>query len=196
MSSLGTAYPPQYLRPWELSMDPFFDEYVASLGPPPLSLTHLCPIESQVPLSVRMLRTDTALRIQSLWRGYKVRKTLAEAKYAQQAAAWRTRESLDEVYCMCVHSQNLAVELHRMDPTWDATQTPWYIWMLTQGRYLESVEAFLVKCGWALPPSQPLEQEQALASYTDVIRFYKMGRFSSPYSVLPRPPSWSYAPSF
>lgn len=163
----------QYERPWELSMDPYFDEFVASLPIPSLSRTHLCPVESQFPLAQRMHRTDTAERIQALWRGYKVRKTLEEQKAAEIAAVLPLWKSLDEVYRIFVKCQSYANILNYNNPTWDATESPWYIWMLTQGRHIESIETYLFERGWVRPAEQPLNLKKAASAMKEVCRYYR-----------------------
>jgi len=120
------------------------------------------------------------LLFQALWRGYQVRKAL---RLAAVLPLW---ESLDEAYRLCVLCQNTAIILHCADKSWDATESPWYVWMLTQGRYLEALEEYMLKRGWARPPEKPLQQRKAAAATDEVMRLYRRGRYA------PRPPSWSY----
>lgn len=158
---------------------------------PLLSETHLCPVERRFSLRERMLRQDSAAQLQAAWRGYKVRKTLIERQAAEIAAVLPLWESLDEVYRLCVLCQNLAVILHHDQDTWDAEGSPWYIWMLTQGRHLESLETYMFQRGWVRPPMQGLDKSKAASATDEVMRLYKRGRYA-PRLSLPRPPSWSY----
>jgi hypothetical protein len=180
---------PQYLRPWELSMDPSFDEFVASLPVPTLSQTHLCPIEGQAPLAKRMARQHSALLIQTLWRGYKVRKNLT-----QVAAALPLWKSLDEAYRIFIVCQSYANILNHGVSSYDPTESPWYIWMLTQGRYLESLELYLLQRGWSRPKETPLNNVKAHGALREVRSYYRPSDVRP--LALPRPPSWSYAVPF
>lgn len=122
--------------------------------PPPLSFTHLCPVERQLPLGLRMQRRDTATRFQALWRGYTERKAI-QRKNAEEVRRhtpiWR---SYDDQYRMYVFCQTLMAELKKDDPTWDATQEPYYIWMLEHGPVLEEWETFLQRRGWVRPKTK------------------------------------------
>jgi hypothetical protein len=192
--SSSTLFPPQYLRPWELSMDPSFDEFVASLPVPTLSQTHLCPVESQFSLSKRIQRRESATLIQSLWRGYKARKSFSERKAAEVASVLPLWASLDEVYRICVVCQSYANILNYAEPSYDPTESLWYIWMLTQGRYLESLELYLLQRGWVRPKETPLNNVKAHGALREVRRYYRPSE--TPLLSLPRPPSWSYLSTF
>jgi hypothetical protein len=127
-----------------------------------LSSTHLCPIESQVPLKIRMHRRDTAARVQALWRGYKVRKGL-QTKNQQEVALWEPYwHLLDERYRLCVFCQTMEAALHTDDPSWDAEGTPYYRMMMEEGPTLDELERFLFKRGWVRPPPKPLCRETAM----------------------------------
>lgn len=95
-----------------------------------------------------------AQTIQSVWRGYKTRKTL-QHKNAEEVLRytpiWR---SYDDQYRMYVFCQTLMAELKKDDPTWDATQEPYYIWMMEHGPVLEEWETFLRRRGWVRPKKQ------------------------------------------
>ena len=141
---------------------------------PCLSSSHLCPVESQVPLAERVQRQASALLLQTLWRGYSVRKTLAEKTFGPElAAAEPLWASLDEAYRLCIVCQNYAVVLNHSNDEWDATESPWYIWMLTQGRYLDNLEIYMMKRGWRRPEVQPLEDKKAFRAMKEVLRYYK-----------------------
>jgi hypothetical protein len=95
-----------------------------------------------------------ATRIQSLWRGYKTRKDIAE-KNAEDIRAfeplWRFYDEKYRTYVLC---QNLVVALKKSDPSYDVTQTPYYIWMLeTGGPWIEEAEEFMRLRGWVRPKS-------------------------------------------
>lgn len=166
--------------PWELSMDPFTDELAPHLAPPPLRATHLCPVESQFHLSQRSHRRESAIAIQALWRGYKSRKVMQQVKHAESVWA-----PLDESYRLCVLCQNLAVVLHHGDSSWDPTESPWYIWMLTQGRHIEALEDYLFERGWVRPPEEPLNNDKAKSAIREVYRLYKRGYYAPGPSVNP-----------
>ena len=99
-------------------------------------------------------RYHGAIGVQTLWRGYKTRKDLA-AKNAEEVLAytpiWR---SFDDEYRMMVFCQTLMAELKKDDPSWDATQEPYYIWMMEHGPILEEWETFLRLRGWVRPKNQ------------------------------------------
>jgi hypothetical protein len=95
-----------------------------------------------------------ATRIQSLWRGYKSRKDIAD-KNAEEIAVvedhWRHYDEKYRTYVLC---QNLVVALKKNDPSYDVTQTPYYIWMLeTGGPWIEEAEEFMRLRGWVRPKS-------------------------------------------
>lgn len=87
-----------------------------------------------------------ATRIQSFWRGYKTRKNIEDIKRA--LPVWKLLDA--DYYChrLC---QTFMVELKKDDPTWDATQTAHYQWMLSGGRTLERYETFMLERGWVRP---------------------------------------------
>jgi hypothetical protein len=95
-----------------------------------------------------------ATALQSLWRGYSARKTIQE-KNAEEVLRytpiWR---SYDDQYRMYVFCQTLMAELKKDDPSWDATQEPYYIWMMENGPILEEWETFLFRRGWVRPKKQ------------------------------------------
>jgi hypothetical protein len=95
-------------------------------------------------------------RIQALWRGYQARKSIQEKKADEISPfllpMWR---HYDEKYQMYVVCQNLLVELKKDDPTWDATQSPYYLWMLeVGGPRIEDAEKFLFARGWVRPENE------------------------------------------
>lgn len=119
---------------------------------PPLRYSCLCPIAARMPLSVRVTRHEKAARIQSLWRGYKTRKTIQERNAEEVAAFLPIWRIYDEDYNRSVMCQTLMVELKKDDPTWDATQTRYYQWMLkTGGPFLEECETYMRRRGWVRP---------------------------------------------
>lgn len=129
---------------------------------PPLSSSHLCPIGAKLPLPVRVRRHEMASVFQALWRGYKVRKTekqrlalIFEKDIEALLPMWR---HLNETYNMCVASQSLLVQVNKNNSQWDATQSPFYRWMLENGPSLEEVETSLQWRGWSRPKgySKPL----------------------------------------
>jgi hypothetical protein len=123
---------------------------------PSLSSSHLCPMESLFSLRNRVERQEAATLVQSLWRGSKTRKDLA-IKNAEEVRRytpiWR---SYDEQYRMNVFCQTLMVKLKKDDPSWDATKTPYYTWMMEQGPVLEEWETFLFQRGWVRPKNTHL----------------------------------------
>jgi hypothetical protein len=138
------------------------------------------------PLSKTISKEASALS-KAIWQNAKARKDAAEVAAAEPLWA-----SLDEAYRLCVLCQNLAVILHQGDGSWDATETPWYIWMLTQGRYLDSLETYLFERGWVRPEQQPLNKTKAAVAHREVFQIYKRGYYA-PRQALPRPPSYSYS---
>lgn len=133
---------------------------------------------------MRMRRQASTLLFQALWRGYQVRKSLQAVALCSSLQAVALWSSLDEAYRLCVLCQDLAVILHYADKSWDATETPWYVWMLTQGRYLEALEVFLEKRGWVRPPQGPLATSKAFLWTREVYRLYQRGYYAPPFSPL------------
>jgi hypothetical protein len=118
------------------------------------------PIYSFGPCSCEELRNIRALnrphmaaeRIQSLWRGYSTRKSIQERNAEEIASAEPIWRIYDEDYNRSVLCQNLLCELKKDDPTWDATQTRHYQWMLkTGGPLLEEYETYMLRRGWVRP---------------------------------------------
>jgi hypothetical protein len=60
----------------------------------------------------------------------------------------------DEQYRTNVFCQSLSVRLKKEDPAWDATQTPYYRWMLENGPFLDELETRLQRHGWVRPKKQ------------------------------------------
>ena len=96
-----------------------------------------------------------ATRIQSLWRGYKTRKHIADKNTEEIQAVeplWRFYDEKYRTYVLC---QNLVVALKKDDPSYDVTKTPYYIWMLeTGGPWIEDAENFMFRRGWVRPKSK------------------------------------------
>jgi hypothetical protein len=93
-----------------------------------------------------------ATRIQSVWRGYKTRKTIQERNAEEIAATLPIWRFYDEDYNRSVLCQSLMCELKKDDPTWDPTQTRHYQWMLkTGGPFLEECETYMLRRGWVRP---------------------------------------------
>ncbi len=99
-----------------------------------------------------------ATLIQSLWRGYKTRNELKE-KHKEEIAAVESRwREYDEQYRISVICQNLMVHLKKSDRLWDATQTPFYVWMLEDGGpWIAAAEEFMQLRGWVRPKNYPLK---------------------------------------
>jgi hypothetical protein len=111
-----------------------------------------------------------ATRIQSLWRGYKTRKTIEERNAEEIEAMLPIWRFYDEDYNRSVLCQTLMVELKRDDPTWDATQTPHYQWMLIiGGPFLEECETYMLRRGWVRPQKQNLHVGLTLTALYQVI---------------------------
>lgn len=118
---------------------------------PSLSASHRCPVERLFSLSERMARADTALRLQALWRGYQARKSIAERNAEEVRAVtplWRT---FDEEYKMNAICQTIEAELKKGDAAWDATKTPYYVWMSEHSRFIDDCETYLRRRGWVRP---------------------------------------------
>jgi hypothetical protein len=93
-----------------------------------------------------------ATRIQSVWRGYKTRKEIQERNAEEIAATLPIWRIYDEDYNRSVLCQTFLCELKKDDPTWDATQTRHYKWMLnTGGPFLEECETYMLRRGWVRP---------------------------------------------
>jgi len=123
---------------------------------PPLSATCVCPLRRTLSLRDRMFAHGAVISLQAAWRGHKTRKTLQlqkDEEFLEVLSSWK---KLDEAYRLCVLCQNVLVEFHQYDPTWDAEATPYYQAMLTEGRALEQLEIYLLKRGWKRPPPQTL----------------------------------------
>jgi hypothetical protein len=118
----------------------------------------LHPLSPQHPRN----RARAAKQIQALWRGYKTRKSLQE-HHAQQVREvlplWR---SLDEQYELYVFSQTLMCELKGDDPSWDATKTHYYIWMLEYGPQIVEWESWMRLRGWQRPKKRNFNVGKAL----------------------------------
>ena len=118
---------------------------------PSLSASHRCPVERLFTLRDRMARADTALRVQALWRGYKARKSLAERNAEELRAVtplWRTYDEQYKMYAIC---QTIEAELKKDDAAWDATKTPYYVWMLEHSRFIDDCETYMRRRGWVRP---------------------------------------------
>lgn len=92
-----------------------------------------------------------AIGLQSLWRGYKTRKDVAERNAEEVAAVtdlWRTYDEQYKAYAIC---QTIEAELKKDDPTWDATKTPYYVWMLEHSRFIDECETYMRRRGWVRP---------------------------------------------
>ncbi len=95
-----------------------------------------------------------ATRIQALWRGYATRKKTAQMKADIDALMphWAHFNEKYETYAI---AQNLVEELKKDDPTWDATQTPYYIWMRDVGLpWLHGAEHYMRIRGWTRPQTK------------------------------------------
>ncbi len=112
-----------------------------------------------------------AVLLQSLWRGYKTRKTMQE-RYAVEIEAmlpiWRF---YDEDYNRSVLCQTLLCELKKDDPTWDATQSYYYQWMLKKGGpFLEHCESHMLRRGWVRPQKKNIHVGFTLKSIYNVLK--------------------------
>lgn len=63
-------------------------------------------------------------------------------------STWR---KYNEQYKLCVLLQTIFVELKKDDDEWDATQTPYYIWMMENGPLIVELEDELRLRGWKRP---------------------------------------------
>jgi hypothetical protein len=117
--------------------------------------TGLCACETLWMIRQRHRPHYMAERIQSLWRGYKIRKELM-MKRAEEIAPLETKwRRFDERYRIYVVCQNLMVELKKDDPLWDATATPFYLWMLeVGGPWIADAEHFMYLRGWVRPKNE------------------------------------------
>jgi hypothetical protein len=97
-----------------------------------------------------------ASSLQRLWRGYTERKAIQRKKAEEVVLYTPIWRSLDDQYRMYVFCQTLMAELKKDDPTWDATQEPYYIWMMEHGPILEEWETFLFRRGWVRPKKKGL----------------------------------------
>jgi len=121
------------------------------------------PIYPLGPCSCEELRKVRALnrphiaaeRIQALWRGHKTRQDLAKKNAEEIAvveARWRRYDERYRIYVVC---QNLMVEMMKDDTLWDATSTPYYIWMLEMGGpWIDEAEDFMRLRGWIRPQNE------------------------------------------
>jgi hypothetical protein len=131
------------------AQDPFLISDV-----PPLASSCLCPIAARLPLTLRVTRHEKAARIQSLWRGYKARKSIQERNETELNAViplWKTFDGQYDLYVFC---QTLMVELKKDDLSWDATKTHYYTWMMEFGRILAEWETWMCARGWVRPQSR------------------------------------------
>jgi len=121
----------------------------------------LCPCGARIGLALdictecwfaeRRKEDRGASALQALWRGHKARKQLKERNAEEVRAAtplWRT---YDEEYKMNAICQTIEAELKKDDPSWDATKTPYYIWMQENSRFLDTCETYLRRRGWVRP---------------------------------------------
>ena len=121
-----------------------------------------CPSEPCICKTLERIRARhrpalMATRIQSMWRGYKTRKQIQERNAEEIAATLPIWKMYDEDYNRSVLCQTLMCELKKDDPTWDATQSRHYIWMLnTGGPFLEECETYMLRRGWVRPQKQNL----------------------------------------
>jgi hypothetical protein len=92
-----------------------------------------------------------AVLFQSLWRGYKTRKDIQRKNAEDIEAAMPLWRFYDEQYKMYALCQTLFVDLKKDDPDWDATKTPYYVWMMERGPILEECETWLLRRGWVRP---------------------------------------------
>lgn len=101
----------------------------------------------------------SAPSIQSLWRGHRGGEELRAT-----LPLWRY---YDEQYRTNAFCQSLSCRLKKEDPAWDATQTPYYRWMLENGPFLDELEKHLQRHGWVRPKKQnPIKLSKRLL--TDV----------------------------
>lgn len=103
-----------------------------------------------------MYAHDAVTSFQAAWRGYRTRKSLQlqkDEEFQEVLSSWK---QLDEIYRLCSLCQDVLVDLHRNDPTWDAESTSYYKAMLTEGRALEQLEIYLQRRGWKRPFPKPL----------------------------------------
>jgi hypothetical protein len=128
---------------WRPSCGPDGVEYLYEDGQHPLSPQH--------PLN----RGRSARQIQALWRGHATRKSLAKKKAEEIAVVEKRWRIYDEKYRIYVVCQTLAVELNKDDALWDASATPWDLWMLeVGGPWLADAEDFLRVRGWRRPQNE------------------------------------------
>jgi hypothetical protein len=128
----------------------------AALWAPP-SFAEPCVCETLRRIRARHRPAILVTRIQSLWRGYKTRKSIQERNAEEVAAFLPIWRLYDEDYNRSVLCQTLMCELKKDDPTWDATQTRYYQWMLkTGGPFIEECETYMLLRGWVRPQKQNL----------------------------------------
>lgn len=129
-----------------------------------------CVCEELERIRARHRPSYAATRIQSLWRGFKSRKDLAK-KNAEEIAVVEERWRLyDQGYRLYVLCQNLMVAVKRDDPLWDATATPFYIWMLEDGGpWIEEAEDFMRLRGWVRPKNSRPPMSLVKSFFTDAL---------------------------
>lgn len=134
-----------------------------------------CPSEPCVCETLRTIRARhrphiLATRIQSLWRGYKTRKDIQERNAEEVKAVLPIWRIYDEDYNRSVLCQNFLVELKKNDPTWDATQSRHYKWMLNVGGpFLEESETYMRRRGWVRPKKYNLNIRFTVAAIYQVL---------------------------
>jgi len=120
----------------------------------------------------RYLRTSRLVmravrKAQALWRGYTTRKNLAKRNEKEVRAMEPLWHYLDDTYRMCVFCQTLNCKLKKSDPEFDATKTPYYIWMLEHSRQIEEMETYLQRRGWVRPKNEDDEDDEGSSGWGD-----------------------------
>ena len=134
-----------------------------------------CPSEPCVCKMLERIRARhrpaiMATRIQSVWRGYTTRKQVQERNAEEIAATLPIWKMYDEDYNRSVLCQTFLCELKKDDPTWDATQTRHYIWMLkTGGPFLEECETYMLRRGWVRPQKRNIHVRFTLRALYNVM---------------------------
>ena len=118
----------------------------------------LHPLHPQHPFN----RGRAAKQIQALWRGYKSRKSLQAERAKQVSEVLPLWRSLDEQYGLYVFCQTFMCELKKDDPSWDATKTHYYIWMMEYGPQLAEWETWMSLRGWVRPKKQNINVRMTL----------------------------------
>ena len=86
----------------------------------------------------------------------KTRKTLAERNAEEVRAMEPLWRYFDDTYRMYTFCQTLNCELKKDDAEFDATKTPYYIWMLEHSRQIEELETYMRRRGWVRPKKKGL----------------------------------------